>query len=99
MAKPSHWATSARLCLKRGGWKEAIDACRAAVAIYQKISDLYEQGKALISLGLALEETVGPEEAITAYEDALAIYQETGDPHEERIALQHLQGVQDRKQS
>ena len=85
--------------LEAGRLEEAIDACRAAVAICQKISDLYEQGKALISLGLALEGSGRPEEAITAYEDALAIYQETGDPHEERIALQHLQGVQDRKQS
>jgi tetratricopeptide (TPR) repeat protein len=78
--------------LRQGRFREAITACRQAIAEAESVGELSALGHACYALDVALVQSGRPDEATHSWR-ALEIYQELGDPEHEFAVLNNLGAV------
>jgi class 3 adenylate cyclase/tetratricopeptide (TPR) repeat protein len=74
---------------RQGRWREAISACRQAIAEAESVNELAALAHACYALDWALVESGQPSEANYSWR-ALEIYQQLGDPEHESKVLNNL---------
>ncbi len=84
------WSGLGTLFWKQGRLDEAVPALLQARTILQRVPDVYELGRVLISLGIAHHFAGRLDEAVTAYEEALNCFRTVGDDHRVSAVLNDL---------